>query len=549
LKPHFRYPALNAISLAHWRADLRGGVAAAAVALPLGLAFGVVSNAGPVAGLYCAIFTGVFAALFGGTPTQIAGPTGPMAIVMASVIASFADQPGAALAVVMLAGLMQITFGALRLGPYIGLIPAPVLAGFASGVGCIIIVMQLNPLLGQPNVNDTVSAVLAFPGSLSAGNPVAVLVAGATMAVCYLTPRRIRTVVPAELIALVLGTLVVASLDLGLPRLTRPESLLPTPAWPPLTELRWGDIWIASAVLALISSLESLLTSVAADNATQSFHDSNDELMGQGIGNLFAGMLGVIPGAGATSRTMVNIRAGGVTPLSALIHSGLLLILLLSMGGLIRFIPSAVLAGILLYIGIGIVDWRYIRRFKWAPRSSIIIMIVVWILAVLVSVVAAVAVGVIMASLVLVKRMTDLQLASVQLSSDAERAPGLDAAEREAFAPCASDVLLIRLGGPMTFGAANGLTRRLADIGDYKGVILDFSDVPHVDDSAAMALGSIIERAAESDEFVILTGMRRAVIRAFLRYGMRGSLKRCQRFRRRIDALRYACAHLGLTKE
>jgi len=268
--------------------------------------------------------------------------------------------------------------------------------------------------------------------------------------------------------------------------------------------------------------------------------------MGQGIGNLFAGVLGVIPGAGATSRTMVNIRAGGVTPLSALIHSALLLALLLAAGGLIRFIPSAVLAGILLYIGIGIVDWSYIRRFKWAPRSSVIIMIVVWVLAVFVSVVAAVAVGVIMASLVLVKRMTDLQLASVELSSDANLAPGLSADERDAFAPCANDVLLIHLGGPMTFGAANGLTRRLASIGDYKGVILDFSDVPHVDDSAAMALESIIERAAEADEFVVLAGMRRAVLRAFLRYGMRTSLKRCVRFRRRIDALRYACTHLDV---
>ncbi len=549
MKPLFQYPALNAISLNHWRADLRGGIAAAAVALPLGLAFGVVSNAGPVAGIYCAIFTGLFAALFGGTPTQIAGPTGPMAIVMASVFASFADQPGAAMAVVMLAGLMQIAFGALRLGPYISLIPAPVLAGFASGVGCIIIVMQLNPLLGQPGVSDTVSAAAAFPQSLSDGNPMTVLVAAATMAVCYMTPKHIRTVVPAELLALVLGTLIVAYLNLDLPRLARPESLLPSPAWPPLAELRWGDVWIASTVLALISSLESLLTSMAADTATQRFHDSNNELMGQGIGNLFAGLVGVIPGAGATSRTMVNIRAGGTTPLSALIHSGLLLTMLLVAGGLIQLIPSAVLAGILLYIGIGIVDWGYIQRFKWAPRSSVVIMIVVWVMAVFVSVVAAVAVGVIMASLLLVKRMTDLQLESVQLSSDPDRAPGLDAVEREAFAPCSDDVLLIHLGGPMTFGAANGLTRRLAATRDYEGVILDFSDVPHVDDSAALALGSIIDRAIDADAFVILTGLRRTVVRSFIRYGMTSALRRCLRFRRRLDALRYACSQLQKTKE
>lgn len=549
MKPLVQLPSLNSVTTEHWRADCRGGIAAAAVALPLGLAFGVVSGAGPVAGLYCAIFTGLFTALFGGTPTQIAGPTGPMAIVMASVFANFADQPSAAMAIVMLAGIMQIAFGALRLGPYISLIPSPVLSGFASGVGCIIIVMQLNPLLGQPGVTDTVSAALAFPESLSRGNPWAVFVAATTLGVCFATPKWVRRHVPAELIALVLGSASVGLVGLELPRLASPDSLLPHTTWPPLMELRWGDIWIASLVLALISSLESLLTSMAADSATRRFHDSSKELVGQGIGNLFAGMLGVIPGAGATARTMVNIRAGGVTPLSGIIHSALLLAALLGAGGLIRFIPSAVLAGILLYIGIRIVDWQYIRRFKWAPRSSVVIMIVVWVLAVFVSVVAAVAVGVIMASLILVKRMTDLQLASVELSSDEDRPPGLDATEQAAFAPCARDVLLIHLGGPMTFGAANGLTRRLATIADYKGVILDFTDVPHVDDSAAMALESIIDRAAEADEIVILTGLRRSVVRSFVRYGMQGSLRRCVRIHERLDALRYACQQFQSSEE
>ena len=542
MKPLVQLPAFNPVTTAHWRADLRGGVAAASVALPLGLAFGVVSGAGPVAGLYCAICTGIFAALFGGTPTQIAGPTGPMAIVMAGVFASFSDQPAAAMVVVMLAGLMQLAFGALRFGPYISLIPYPVISGFTSGVGCIIIVMQLNPLLGQPGVNDTVSAAREFLPSLSQGNPWTVLVAAATMAICYLTPRRLSAFAPAELLALVLGSVAVAALDMSLPLLEQPETLLPNPVWPPLADLRWGDIWIASLVLALISSLESLVTSMAADSATQDFHDSNKELMGQGIGNLCAGAIGVIPGAGATSRTMVNIRAGGVSPLSALVHSALLLVLLLVAGRLIQYIPAAVLAGILIYIGIGIVDWRYIQRFKFAPPSSVLIMIVVWVLAVFVSVVAAVAVGTIMASLVLVKRITDLQLASVELSSETAAAPGLDKTERAAFSACADDVLLIHLGGPMTFGAATGLTKRLATVTRYRGVILDFTDVPHIDDSAALALETIIDRAAEEDQTVILTGLRRPVVRSFIRYGMLHSLKRCTRIQKRLDAIEHACA-------
>jgi SulP family sulfate permease len=549
LKPLVQLPSLNSVTTEHWRTDFRGGLAAAAVALPLGLAFGVAAGIGPVAGLYCAICTGLLAALFGGTPTQIAGPTGPMAIVMASVVANFADQPSAAMAVVMLAGLIQITFGALRLGPYIRLIPSPVLSGFASGVGCIIVVMQLNPLLGQPGAGDTVSAALAFPGSLARGNPWAVLVAAATMGICHFTPKHVRRVVPAELIALIAGSAMVLFTGLDLPRLARPDTLLPSIGWPAIGDLRWGDIWIAALVLALISSLESLLTSMAADNATQRFHDSDKELMGQGIGNLFAGMLGAIPGAGATARTMVNIRAGGVSPLSGVIHSGLLLAALLTVGPLIRLIPSAVLAGILLYIGLRIVDWAYIRRFKWAPRSSVVIMIVVWVLAVFVSVIAAVAVGVIMASLILVKRMTDLQLESVELSSDDNEPLGLNEAERAAFTPCADDALLIHLGGPMTFGAANGLVQRLATIADYKAVVLDFTDVTHVDDSAAMALESIIDRAADADQLVIIAGLRRTVVRSFIRFGMQSALRRCVRFRRRLDALNYACEALTRSEE
>ncbi|HEY5624424.1 MAG TPA: SulP family inorganic anion transporter, partial [Gammaproteobacteria bacterium] len=471
-------PVPNKLDFEHWRRDLRGGVRAAAVALPLGLAFGVVSGAGPVAGLYCAICTGLFAALFGGTPTQIAGPTGPIAIVMAGVFVQFADQPAAAFTVVMLAGIVQMVFGALRLGRYIGLIPYPVISGFGSGVGCIIIVMQFNPLLGQPSVSDTVTAVEVLPQSLSHANLWTAAIAGAAFAACYAIPRRARAVVPAELSVLVGGSLLIAIFGAGVPTLAAPESLLPTLVLPPLLDLPWREMWVAAIVIALISSLDSLLTSMAADSATQQLHDSDRELLGQGIGNLVAGFLGAIPGAGATSRTMVNIRAGGVSPLSGIAHSAILLALLLGAGSLIRFIPAAVLSGILVYIGIRIIDWGYLKRIRYAQPTSVFIMVTVWFLAVFVSVVTAVAVGVIMASLVLVKRMADLQLESVELSTEHDSAPRLTDTEQAEFDRCDDRVLLIHLGGPMTFGAANGLTRRLANIAQHEMVILDLSDVP-----------------------------------------------------------------------
>lgn len=523
-----------------WRSDLRGGVQAAAVALPMGLAFGVVSGLGPVAGLYSAICTGFFAALFGGTPTQIAGPTGPIAIVMASLLVSFADDPFAVAGIVLLAGLLQIGFGALRLGRYIGLVPYPVTSGFATGVGCIIIVMQLNPLIGQVPAANPLGSVLNFAANLGRVNWTAFVVAATTFAACQFMPKRLRRWVPVHLSVLVIGSAAVALLHLGVPRLAAPESLLPHFSIPPLHELPWSDMWISAIVLALISSIDSLVTSTVADSATQQFHNSERELVGQGIGNVVAGLLGALPGAGSAFRTMANIRAGGKTPLSGVSHAMILLGLLLALGGLIRFIPSCVLAGILIYIGIGIIDWSYIKRFAVVPPTGVVIMVVVWLMAVFVNVVTAVAVGMIMASLALVKRMADLQLKAIDETTGARAAASLSPDERESLERSEGKTLLIPLSGPLTFGAAYGLTRRLTNLPGYRALVLELTDVPLVDESAIVALENIIRTAHDRDQAVLLVGLRADVLRAFNRFGHSELIRGCTRFRHRLDALNYA---------
>jgi SulP family sulfate permease len=531
---------INPLSTRYWRDDLRGGLRAAAVALPMGLAFGVVSGAGPMAGLYSAIVTGLFAALFGGTATQISGPTGPIAIVMADVFVRFAHEPGAAAGTVLLAGAIQILLGALRFGKYVRLIPYPVAAGFSSGVGSIILIMQLNPLLGQPSANDTLEAVRALPGNIGAANVWAVGIAVATFLAARWMPRKLDIVIPHYLTLLVLGSVIVTASGIAVPHLPAPARLLPELSWPPLTELPWPEIWIAALVLALISSLDSLITSMAADSATQRFHDANRELVGQGIGNAFAALIGVLPGAGSTFRTMANIRGGARTPLSAIFHSLLLLLLVLGAGSLIQYVPTAVLAGILLHIGLGIVDWDYIRRFPQAPRAGVVIMVLVWIMAVFVSVVTAVAVGFVLASLALVKQMADWQLESIELSSDRSATMGLSHAERGLFDQCRGKALLVRLGAPMTFGAASGLTRRLGNIAGYEVLILDLTDVTHIDETATRALEGIIRRALDNGQAVVTIGLHSQVVRAFVRFGLLALIKRCLRYRRRIDALRYS---------
>jgi len=515
----------------------------------MGLAFGVVSGAGPVAGIYSAVWTGLCAALFGGTAMQISGPTGPIAIVMAGIFLSFADQPAAAFAIVILAGILQFALGALRLGRYVSLMPYPVISGFSTGVGCIIIVMQLNAWLGQPPVTDTMTAVRVLPASLANTNFTTLAIAALCLAACQWLPVSFRRFVPVHLSVLVIASLLVVALGIEVPHLSAPRTHLPSPMWPPILELPWGDMWIAAVVLALISSIDSLLTSITADNATQVFHNSNKELLGQGLGNILAGFLGALPGAGSAFRTMANIRGGGRTPLSGVIHSLFLLALVLGAGGLIRFVPASVLAGILTYIGLGIVDWSYIRRFSTAPRWGVLIMLTVWLIAVFISVVTAVAVGVVMASLGLVKRMADLQLESIQVGSEGESVKAFTTEEQAAYDRCEGKSLYIRLSGPLTFGAANGLVRRVANVADYETIILDVAEVPHIDESAVLALESIIGRAQTSSKHVIIVGLRSALVRAFVQFGMLPLIKRCKLYSKRLDALDFAATLHADTNE
>ena len=287
------------------------------MALPLALAFGVASGAGPVAGLYGAIFVGFFAALFGGTPAQVSGPTGPMTVVMAGVITQYGHEPAMAFTVVMLAGVFQILFGVFKLGRYISLVPFPVISGFMSGIGCIIIILQIAPLIGHETAGGgPLLALAGLPDRLVAPGRDATIVGLLALAIVYLTPKRIDQIMPAPLVALVAGTLLVLFLFPGAPVLGEIPTGSPDPQLPKFALEAVPGIVQSALVLALLGSIDSLLTSLIADNVTQSHHDSDRELIGQGIGNTIAGAFGAIPGAGATMRTVINVRTGGRTPIS-----------------------------------------------------------------------------------------------------------------------------------------------------------------------------------------------------------------------------------------
>ena len=523
------------------RGDIFGGITAAIVALPMALAFGVASGAGPLAGLYGAIFVGLFAALFGGTPAQVSGPTGPMTVVMAILFTRFAHEPAMVFTVVMLGGLFQVLFGLLRFGRYINLVPYPVISGFMSGIGCIIIILQLAPFFGHsPSSSAILERVAGLPSVI--GNPVMqALVPGTiALAIVYLTPARIRQYIPPAIIALIISS-VAAMLWFPLaPVIGEIPSGLPQIRVPDFTLADFPLIIRYALILAFLGSIDSLLTSLVADSMTRTHHDSDRELIGQGIGNFTSGMFGGIPGAGATMRTVVNIRSGGRTPLSGAVHALVLFLIVIGFSGLVSHVPHAVLAGILIKVGIDIIDWRYLKRVTRAPKAGVFIMLTTLVLTVAVDLITAVAAGMIMASVLFVKRMADAQMQSMKLIFDPGHVDDLTPEESEILERAGGRIVLFHLEGPMSFGSAKDIARVLRSSVKQDILIIDLSDVPFIDSSASITLEEVIQDIHAQNDIVILCGLRQKVSDVLGKIGVTRLIKSDCILTSRTEALRRA---------
>ena len=501
------------------RGDLFGGITAAVVGLPVALAFGVASGLGALAGIYGAIAVGFFAAVFGGTKSQISGPTGPMAVAMAVIVTTHADTLAEAFTIVIMAGLIQILLGVMRIGRFVAFTPYSVISGFMSGIGIIIMLLQTLPFLGATGATDgPVGVVRALPNAMSNVNFSALAIAAVTLAVGVLWPRQLRRYFPPTLAALVAGTLlgvlwltntpVIGEVPTGLPQIELPVislSLLVRAIEPAL-------------ILALLGSIDSLLTSLIADAMTRTRHNPNRELVGQGIGNVVAGLIGGLPGAGATLGTVVNIRAGGQTQVSGALRAAILLALVLGLGKYVEAIPHAVLAGILMKVGWDIIDWRFIKRIHRVQREHLLVMLITLALTVFVDLVTAVAIGLIAAGMAGARQFERLELdrvVSVPLLDQSFLESDDSDEEADAFS---ARVGLVALRGSFSVASSNKLINTISvDIRDHEVVILDFSDTVYVDDSAALVVEQMIDSAiAEDTECIImgLTGPPAATLRA-----------------------------------
>ncbi|MGD1921404.1 MAG: SulP family inorganic anion transporter [Pleurocapsa sp.] len=545
---------VNGLHSKNIRGDLFGGITAAVVALPLALAFGVSSGAGAIAGLYGAIIVGFFAALFGGTPSQISGPTGPMTVVIATVFSTeIARDPenGAAIAftVIIVSGIFQIVFGIMRLGKYITLMPYTVISGFMSGIGAIIILLQLGPFFGHPASANVVESVSKLPYFLSNANLGSVELGILTLVIVFFTPAKITRLIPSPLLALIMGTFVAINFlpDQGLRLIGDIPSGLPSLHLPSFNIARVRDIFGYGLMLAVLGSIDSLLTSLVADNITQTQHDSDRELIGQGIGNLLAGLCGGLPGAGATMRTVINVKSGGKTPISGMIHALVLLTIVLKAGELTSNIPQTVLAGILIKVGIDIIDWSFIRRAHKISIKATGLMYMVLFLTVFVDLITAVAAGVFFANLLTIKSLSDIQSGHVRAivnHDDDDDDAALSMGEKHLLKQARGKILLFNLSGPMSFGAAKTISQRMGIVRKYEVLILDLSDVPLLGVTASLAIENMIKDACANNHQVFLVGAKGKVKRRLQNMKLLRLLAPDHCFDERLFAIQEAIAYI-----
>ncbi len=542
----------SGLHLRNLRGDFFGGLTASIVALPLALAFGVSSGAGAITGLYGAIFVGIFAALFGGTPAQISGPTGPMTVVMATVFTSLiATYPDTGLAmaftVVMLGGLFQVLFGVLKLGTYITLMPYTVISGFMSGIGVIIILLQLAPFLGHASSASVIESLQGLPAYISQPNFAALGLGLLTLIIVFGLPRRFNRIVPSPLLALVVGTFISIFFlgNANLMRIGEIPTAFPQLHWP---NFEWDAVKTMTGyglTLAVLGAIDSLLTSLVADNITRTQHDSDRELIGQGIGNIFAGLFWGLPGAGATMRTVVNIQAGGRTPVAGIIHGALLLIVMLGAGKLTQPIPLAVLAGILIKVGIDIIDWGFLKRAHRLSLEATGLMYGVLFLTVFVDLITAVAAGVFFANLLTVKSLTDLQAKQVKVMTTAGDSSLTDE-EQALLEQAQGRILLFHLSGPMSFGAARTIAQQMTIVKDYEILILDLGEVPLLGVTASLAVETMVREADQQHREVFLIAAEGQVRDRLRRLQLLELLTPDRLLTSRLEALKRAVGQMHL---
>ncbi len=500
------------------KGDLMGGLVAGVVALPLALAFGVQSGLGATAGLYGAFILGILAAIFGGTATQASGPTGPMTVVAATLVALVIERftlTGNVLPIILLtffmAGIFQICFGLLKLGTYVKYFPYPVISGFMSGVGLIIILLQVFPFAGVSSPKSTWAVLTSVPALFGQINLAALGIGLVTVFIYYVFPK-ITKIVPSTLVALIGASLIAFFLKLDIPTIGNIPTALPAlqaGSFIGVPAEAYATILEYALILAVLGSIDSLLTSVIADNITKTSHDSNRELIGQGIGNAIAGAFGGLPGSGATKGTVVNIDSGGKTRLSGTIHGIFILLILVGAGSLASYIPLSVLAGMLIPVGVNIIDFKGFKHIRLIPKSDAFVLVVVLVITTFGNLIYAVAIGLILACVLYMKKSADLAEDRTELKLLDFEKEDLWADELNQPSIVRDQVFIKHLYGPLFFGSVShfkGLITKLNQ--EIKTLVIRMDKVDYMDQSGLYAMESVLFELKKKNIPVMLIGLQ-----------------------------------------
>ncbi|MDC5718451.1 SulP family inorganic anion transporter [Vibrio europaeus] len=535
------------------KGDLFGGVTTAIISLPLALAFGVASGAGAEAGLWGAIMVGLFAALFGGSNTLISEPTGPMTVIMTAVLTSMmAKYPEIGMAmtftVVMMAGAFQVLLGTLKLGKYVTLMPYSVISGFMSGIGVILIILQISPLLGQAAPAGGVMGTLSAIPDIVANMKFSELFLGLlTLGILFFFPKKYRRYVPAQLVALVAVTLlsVIIFETESIRRIGEIPAGLPSLVIPHIDSAMFTEMVIDALVLGTLGCIDTLLTAVIGDSLTRKEHDSDKELRGQGLANIISGLFGALPGAGATMGTVTNIQVGARSPLSGVVRALMLALVVLVAGGLTEPIPMAVLAGIAVYVGFNILDWSFIQRAHKVSFAGMAVMYGVMLLTVFVDLIVAVGLGVFISNIIIIERLSREQARQVKAISDADEddVPLTDS-ERGLLDMANGKVLFFYLSGPMIFSVSKAISRQHTSISDYEVMILDLTDVPMIDVTVGLALENAIKDALDANCQVYLLCPNEKTRQQLEKFHVIDLVPQDNTFKFRYEALRAAVKHV-----
>jgi SulP family sulfate permease len=450
-----------------------------------------------------------------------------------------------AFTVVMLAGVFQIILGVFKLGKYITLMPYSVISGFMSGIGVILVLLQIAPFLGQSSPKGGVlGTVQNLPQLFANINPVETALGVMTLAIIFLMPSKIKRLVPPQLVALVLVTIVSLLFfkDVDIRRIGEIPMGLPTLQIPTFNASQITVMLVNAAMLGMLGCIDTLLTAVIADSLTRTEHKSDKELIGQGIGNVISGLCGGLPGAGATMGTVVNIQTGARTAVSGLTRALILLVVVLWAAVLTQPIPMAVLAGIALKVGIDILDWSFLQRAHKVSLKGALIMYGVMFLTVFVDLIVAVGVGVFIANILTIESLSQLQAQDVKTITDADDAIVLNDEEKQLLDQANGRVLLFYLSGPMIFGVSKAIAREHAAMADSDVLILDISDVPMLGVTASLAIENAIQDAYEQGRQILVVGAAGKVKRRLEKFGIERFVPSHHFFMNRSEALKQALA-------